>query len=136
MGRSGGDVSICESLFPCPTTGRALIDEAIMTVAGNRDVNTRPQSLMTALFGRKVQDDMEPRTSCKATGTLCPGISIGCALCGAFSPGTCGEQCIIAGIYCGASGYACMVEANMEDDASEKLESHQNPDRFRFLGGL
>ena len=54
---------------------------------------------------------MEGRTTCQTTGTLCPGITVGCALCGAFAPGYCGDTCIIAALYCGTSGYACQWEA-------------------------
>ena len=51
------------------------------------------------------------RATCAAAGNLCPGVSIGCALCGIFLDGTCSVQCTIAGLYCGMSGYACRAEA-------------------------
>ena len=51
-----------------------------------------------------------PKATCNAVGKLCPGVSIGCAMCGLFLPGTCGPQCIVAGIYCGVSAYACKAE--------------------------
>ena len=72
----------------------------------------------------------EGRTTCAASGNLCPGVNIGCSLCGIFLDGTCSLQCTIAGFYCGISGYACMAEAEsavktaMEeisrDDAKQK----------------
>ena len=52
----------------------------------------------------------ESRSTCQTyqtMGKLCPGVSIGCALCGLFLPGTCGDQCIVAGIYCGVSALSC-----------------------------
>merc|ERR1712156_801664 len=55
---------------------------------------------------KSTTDIREGRSTCKITGQLCPGITIGCALCGVFAPGTCGDTCIIAGLYCGTSGYA------------------------------
>lgn len=46
---------------------------------------------------------------CANVGAVCPGASIGCALCGMFLPGACGTVCPMAGIFCGASGYLCML---------------------------
>ena len=74
------DIALCESLFPCSTH------------AADLDIPTHRR---------------EGRATCKAVNAVCPGISIGCALCGGFLPGTCGDQCIIAGIYCGSSLIAC-----------------------------
>jgi len=46
---------------------------------------------------------------CENVGAVCPGASIGCALCGMFLPGACGTLCPMAGIFCGASGYLCLL---------------------------
>jgi hypothetical protein len=36
--------------------------------------------------------------------------TVGCALCSVLSPGTCDDQCVTAGLYCGVSEYACRLE--------------------------
>ena len=36
-----------------------------------------------------------------------------------FSPGTCGDTCIVAGIYCGGTGYLCQFEPKPDDDDEE-----------------
>jgi len=74
------DVELCETLFPCSSH------------ASDLDIPTHRR---------------EGRATCKAINAVCPGISIGCALCAGFLPGQCGNQCIIAGIYCGSSLIAC-----------------------------
>lgn len=79
-GASTKDISLCETLFPCSAH------------ASDLDIPTHRR---------------EGRATCKAINTVCPGISIGCALCAGFLPGQCGDQCIIAGIYCGSSLIAC-----------------------------
>jgi len=79
-GASTNDVSLCETLFPCATH------------ASDLDIPTHRR---------------EGRATCKAINAVCPGIQIGCALCAGFLPGQCGNQCIIAGLYCGSSIIAC-----------------------------
>jgi len=74
------DVELCETLFPCSSHANDL------------DIPNHRR---------------EGRATCKAINAVCPGISIGCALCAGFLPGQCGNQCIIAGIYCGSSLIAC-----------------------------
>ena len=59
-------------------------------------------------------------TTCEVTGSLCPGIIVGCSLCGMFSPGTCYETCLVAGFYCGSTGYICSFAAT--DDADEQVD--------------
>ena len=49
-----------------------------------------------------------------------PDLKKGCSLCGMFSPGTCGDTCIVAGIYCGGTGYLCQFEPKPEDDDTEE----------------
>ena len=77
VGSATKSLTMCDQLFACGTPGRELVSHSL------RDTPT--------FQGQ--------RTTCTAAGALCPGVSIGCALCGVFSPGTCGQQCIIAGIY-------------------------------------
>lgn len=51
---------------------------------------------------------------CANVKAVCPGVSIGCALCGIFSPGTCSEVCIVGGLFCGTKAIQCkgvMTEA-------------------------
>ena len=47
------------------------------------------------------QIEKQDRIQCSNTAHLCPGYSIGCALCGLFLPQTCGFVCPVAGLYCG-----------------------------------
>ncbi|XP_023343089.1 uncharacterized protein LOC111712640 [Eurytemora carolleeae] len=55
--------------------------------------------------------EQQPRLpECSNIGAVCPGAAIGCTLCGMFLPGTCGTLCPMAGIFCGASGYFCMLK--------------------------
>jgi hypothetical protein len=35
--------------------------------------------------------------------------NISCALCGMFLPGTCAAICPLAGIFCGTTGYMCLL---------------------------
>lgn len=65
---------------------------------------------------------MQGRTTCKMTGRLCPGISIGCALCAILSPDTCGAVCPIAGLYCGTAAFACAEEK--KDEEEEEGDDH------------
>ena len=58
---------------------------------------------------------LQSRSNCIAANKLCPGISAGCGLCGLFSPATCGDQCIVAGIYCGVSAFACKAEQKVKN---------------------
>ena len=88
------DISLCETLFPCSTN------------AADLDIPTHRR---------------ESRATCKAVNAVCPGISIGCALCGGFLPGTCGDQCIIAGIYCGSSLIACGQQKESSSKRKPKL---------------
>ena len=94
LGRNTKDLSICDRIFPCASgkSAKDLLDRAVSGVL------------------------RESRATCQAAGSFCPGISIGCALCGMFSPGTCGNQCVIAGLYCGVSAYACKYEAESDMD--------------------
>ncbi|CAB4070189.1 unnamed protein product [Lepeophtheirus salmonis] len=83
VGISTKNLDLCEKLFPCIQTATHLLNEAVTVKHRNS------------------------RATCNAVGSLCPGVSIGCALCGVFAPGTCGQQCIVGGIYCGVSSYSC-----------------------------
>ena len=97
VGLEAKDPVLCDSLFSCPTPAMELLAEIKDKPAASDFEDTE-----IAFSQSKV--------TCSAAGKLCPGISIGCALCGLFSPGTCGDQCIVAGAYCGVSGYACKAE--------------------------
>ena len=41
------------------------------------------------------------------SGKICPGLSIGCAMCGLYAPMVCGSSCTVAALYCGFGGYTC-----------------------------
>ena len=41
-----------------------------------------------------------------------------------YAPGTCGDQCIIAGIYCGTSALACAHDAKVEE-AKKKEKNNE-----------
>ena len=92
VGLTAKDPVLCDTLFACPTPAMALLAE----------IKDEPQA---SDFDEPEIVFSQPRATCQAAGKLCPGISIGCALCGLFSPGTCGDQCIVAGLYCGGSGH-------------------------------
>jgi len=93
-GVSTKDVSLCETLFPCSTH------------ASDLDIPTNQR---------------EGRATCKAINAVCPGISIGCALCAGFLPAQCGNQCIIAGLYCGSSLIACGQKKKTSSRRKPKL---------------
>ena len=152
---------MCESLFPCHTSVEEIRDEALMmqTPAIDQDNPVKP-GLFATLFAPTMTDTFHPstesiqgRSTCKITGALCPGITIGCAVCGIFAPATCGDTCIIAGLYCGTSGYACQYEASkipvvseeepveevveeeIKEEPEEKVETpkeQHNPRSYRF----
>ena len=116
---------MCESLFPCQTSVEDIKNEALfVTTSSNNDASLHSTSLFSTLFAPTLTTDRfnpseerrEGRSTCKISGALCPGITIGCALCGVFAPGTCGDTCIIAGLYCGTSGYACQYEASLNEE--------------------
>jgi len=104
VGKSAGDLSLCESLFPCGVGVRHLLQEALH-VAGEEEVEEAAAGKMT---------------SCDVSGSLCPGIVVGCSVCAMFSPGVCDDTCLIAGLYCGTTGYACAIEANNNQGNGEK----------------
>ena len=127
VGKSSGDLRMCESLFPCQTSVDEIRREALQS---SNAESIPPNGLLASLFSPTMASDSfnpstyvrQSRSTCKITGALCPGITIGCALCGVFAPGTCGDTCIIAGLYCGTSGYACQYEASLnkpDEDAAE-----------------
>jgi len=96
------DVDLCETLFPCSSH------------ASDLDIPAHRR---------------EGRATCKAINAVCPGISIGCALCAGFLPGQCGNQCIIAGIYCGSSLIAC-GEKKKQSSTKRKPKLHPTPASF------
>jgi len=51
--------------------------------------------------------EQQGRVTCEGAGKICPGLSIGCAMCGLYAPAICGSSCTVAGLYCGFGGYAC-----------------------------
>lgn len=46
---------------------------------------------------------------CDALDGVCPGLNIGCGLCGGTLPGVCGPLCPLAALFCGSSGYFCAL---------------------------
>jgi len=145
VGKSSGDLRMCESLFPCQTSVEEIRNEALLATSSPNQQNEFPTSgLFATLFAPTMTSDSfnpsseirQSRSTCKISGALCPGITIGCALCGVFAPATCGDTCIIAGLYCGTSGYACQYEASLsdsdedsaaEDEATEVGENGEDP---------
>ena len=129
---------MCESLFPCPTSVEQIKREALLVTTSsiNHADSLSTGGLFSTLFAPTLTADpfqpsfelREGRSTCKIAGTLCPGITIGCALCGVFAPATCGDTCIIAGLYCGTSGYACQFASSqtsteeVADDVQEETE--------------
>ena len=116
---------MCESLFPCQTSVEEIKKEALLvSTSPITDANFPSTGLFSTLFAPTMttgifnpsRQRVEGRSTCKITGALCPGITIGCALCGVFAPVTCGDTCIIAGLYCGTSGYACQYEASLNEE--------------------
>merc|ERR1719245_442903 len=96
VGKVAKRQELCDQLYVCPITSTEILKRI--------NYETKASDFENA------QDSVggiEARSTCQAAGKLCPGISIGCALCGVFLPGTCGDQCIVAGIYCGVSALAC-----------------------------
>ena len=139
---------MCESLFPCPTSVEQIKREALLvtTSSKNHADSLSTGGLFSTLFAPTLTTDpfqpsfelREGRSTCKIAGTLCPGITIGCALCGVFAPATCGDTCIIAGLYCGTSGYACQFAASQttteevaddieETEVIEETEAEEDP---------
>ena len=98
VGLTAKDPVLCNTLFACSTSAMELLAEIKVEPVAS-DFEEEAELAFS-----------QPKATCSAAGKLCPGISIGCALCGLFSPGTCGDQCIVAGVYCGVSGYACKGE--------------------------
>merc|ERR1712083_1245956 len=47
---------------------------------------------------------------CHQTNAACPGVAIGCTLCGLVLPGVCGSTCTPAGFFCFLSGGLCLIE--------------------------
>ena len=92
VGSTTKDVAMCDRLFTCQ--------------AGVGDL-TLPAH------------ERQGRATCAAVGAVCPGLSIGCAVCAVFAPSTCGDQCIVAGLYCGTSLLGCAQEAKKEDEKNE-----------------
>merc|ERR1711997_102506 len=61
----------------------------------------------TAEKGKQGRDGLK----CHQTNAACPGVAIGCTLCGMVLPGVCGSTCTPAGFFCFLSGGLCFIEA-------------------------
>jgi len=67
---------------------------------------------------------------CSDLAQVCPGLAIGCNLCGMFIPGLCAATCPMAGLFCGGSGYLCAIASGEnpapatapEDDMTDDSE--------------
>jgi len=101
VGASTNDLSMCDKLFHCATSAQ--------------DFN------IPGSYGRA-----EGRAGCGAVNAICPGVAIGCSLCSVYAPGTCGDQCIIAGLYCGTSALACAHDAKQEANKEKKPQSGED----------
>jgi len=77
---------------------------------------TRKPELCSSVFRCDLEENLElsdGRTdlpNCDSAGAVCPPVGIGCALCGMFLPGVCSTICPFAGVFCGATGYLCMLK--------------------------
>ena len=109
VGKSAGDLSLCESLFPCGVGVRHLLQEALHVAGGEKQEGEED-----------VEGAVGKMTSCDVSGSLCPGIVVGCSVCAMFSPGVCDDTCLIAGLYCGTTGYACAIEANNQGNQARE----------------
>ena len=80
VGSTSRDLGLCDQLFTCASADAArVLREALMAgPAGEETVRS--------------SGAREGRATCMAAGAVCPGVSIGCAMCGMFLPGTCGER--------------------------------------------
>lgn len=105
-GSSTRDLSMCQKLFPCSTSAA--------------DFNLGGASASA-----------ESRAGCGAVNAICPGVAIGCSLCSVYAPGTCGDQCIIAGIYCGTSALACAHDAKVEEAKKNEKKNMSNEEIVR-----
>jgi len=70
---------------------------------------------------------------CGGLGKVCPGLSIGCSLCGLFIPGLCGAVCPFAGIFCGSSGYLCAIASGKNPEPAEGETEEGSGDSMRGL---
>lgn len=154
VGRSGGDLSLCESLFPeCRVSVTDLFNEALEVAqqVAQSAINPPTAGIFASLLKPpKPADDDDTATKltaarkqqrkgrvlCHGSGSLCPGIVIGCSLCGMFSPGVCDDTCIVAGLYCGGTGYACSMfggqkkpsNDNHDDDGEHQDDANDGND--------
>merc|ERR1712018_325881 len=81
LGRQTLDADLCEKVLPCGV-----------------EINLPTEAEVQARIA--VPD-------CDELNMVCPGLSIGCSLCGGHIPGLCGPMCPLAGLFCGSSGYFC-----------------------------
>ena len=102
VGSKTTNLDLCDQLFACDIPAAAALEESLHEA----QLDSQSDGAVAAT-----------RTTCTATGVLCPSVSIGCALCAVFLPqGTCGTQCIIGGLYCGTSAYSCMAQAAQDEE--------------------
>ena len=85
LGRETSNAALCEKVFRC-----------------GKELNIPTESEVMA---RAAVPD------CDALDGVCPGLSIGCGLCGGALPGVCGPLCPLAALFCGSSGYFCALGA-------------------------
>jgi hypothetical protein len=132
VGSSTLNLNLCDQLFPCAsTTALELLRHSLKPVTAAANANADAE-----------ERNRQAKTTCHATAALCPAVSISCALCGWFLPGTCGEQCIIGGIYCGVSGYSCAADSDTKRSGSMASSKHDDDEKRRkelakfLFGGL
>jgi len=80
--------------------------------------NMEDSSICHQLFRCNLEENFELKPAnrnflpeCENIGAVCPGAGISCALCGLFLPPACSNVCPMAALFCGASGYLCMLQA-------------------------
>ena len=109
VGASTRSLDMCHKLFHCTTVAD--------------DFNMTPAS-----YGHRGRAEGRG-IGCGAVDAICPGVAIGCSLCSVYAPGTCGDQCIIAGIYCGTSALACAHDAQLIEEAKEDNDAQKQDEQ-------
>merc|ERR1711974_94088 len=64
-------------------------------------------------------EDAPKLASCSVSESICPGIEVGCDVCGIISPGACKDTCFYSGIYCGVGDVVCEHFAPKEGETTE-----------------
>jgi len=129
LGKSFGDRSLCETLFPCHK-GAIELARGAVAVRSNREGDaiapapTGDSSDMIELPPQPPKEVLKPEdapklASCSVSESICPGIGVGCDVCGIISPETCKDTCFYSGIYCVVGDVVCDHFAPQEGETTE-----------------